>query len=57
MCRCAERRAEIGLAVSSVLRGDISRISPAARFVVSTSAEDAAAAFRAMVASVRRVRR
>lgn len=56
MCRCAERRAEIAGATTAALRGDVSRIAPAAAFVVRTSAEDAAAAFRAAVAMMRGVR-
>lgn len=54
MCRCAERRAEIVGAVRTALRGDGSRLLPMVRFVAKTSGEDAAAAFRAAVAVLRR---
>jgi hypothetical protein len=56
MCRCAERRAAIVGAGRSVLRGDVSRLAPAARFVVKTSGEDLAAAFRKIVGSISRSR-
>lgn len=53
MCRCAERRAAIVGAGRSVLRGDVSRLAPAARFVVKTSGEDLAAAFRKIVGTIK----
>lgn len=53
MCRCAERRAEIVGATRAALAGDLSRVTPAAAFVVKSSAEDAAAAFRSLVSIMR----
>jgi hypothetical protein len=46
MCRCAERRAKIAEAGRAAVRGDRSKIGPAARFVVATSREDVAIAAR-----------
>lgn len=45
-CRCDERRTVIVGAASAAVRGDLSRIGPASRFVVETSKEDIAALFR-----------
>lgn len=53
MCRCAERRA-VGIdACRSALRGDVSRLAPAARFIVKTSGEDLAATFRKIVGTMK----
>lgn len=56
MCRCAERRAAILSAGAAALKGDRSKIRPAAAFVVRSSAEDLAAAYRRAVGAVKRGR-
>ena len=52
MCRCSERRAAIVSAAKAAIKGDASKIAPAAQFVVTTMAQDAkteAARIRAML--------
>lgn len=53
MCRCAERRAALASAGRSLIRGDRSKMVPALRFVVVSSREDLATAFRRVVSAKR----
>ncbi|MDA9521647.1 hypothetical protein XI06_15175 [Bradyrhizobium sp. CCBAU 11434] len=50
-CRCNERRIAIVHGVRAVVRGDAEQAAEQARFVVTSTVEDASSLFRAKVAA------
>lgn len=53
MCRCRERGQAIVHAIKATARGDGKAVAQDAKFVATTAAEDAAAAFRKSITAAK----